>query len=750
MRRSHASGGHPALPGKDNGPLREAKSTVPDRDALARKLEAQRSRLVHCRKRIRTLTAQLDHLRQKMSEEQLIEAQQLARLGSWDWDIRENRVTWSEELYRLFGLDPQEFGASYEAFLDRVHPEDREQVDHVIREALSSNQSLDYYHRAVRPDGDIRILHCRGSVIRGADGAPLRMFGTAQDVTELKRAEEALRESEERFRLLVEGVKDYAIYLVDTEGRVASWNSGAERVTGYRSDEIVGKSISLFYSEGDARTGKPAAILRKAAEEGRCMDEGVQVRRDGSHFWATVVVTPLRENEGTLRGFVMVTQDITERKQMEETIRRQAYHDALTGLPNRMLFIDHLTLALTQAHRSRQRLAVMFLDLDRFKTINDSLGHTVGDKLLKAVAYRLRTSVREADTVARMGGDEYTILLSQISHEHDVIAVVEKILAAFKHPYQLDGHELRMTASIGISIFPGDGLDAEALMQNADTAMYHAKEQGRNNYQFYNPGMNIKAFRRIIIENSLRQTIERGELLLYYQPQIDLTTRSITGIEALVRWRHPELGLLSPVQFIPLAEETGLILSLDEWVLRTACTQFSAWQNAGRRPLKLTVNLSARQFQQPDFVETVNGVLRETSLDPARLGIEITESTAMQNVEDTLPKLAALSDRGVHFSIDDFGTGYSSLSYLKKLPIHKLKIDKSFIADLMVDPDYKIIISAIIAMAHSLRLKVVAEGVESEEQFSFLHSSCCDELQGYLFSEALPAERIEQLIASGP
>jgi EAL domain-containing protein (putative c-di-GMP-specific phosphodiesterase class I) len=356
--------------------------------------------------------------------------------------------------------------------------------------------------------------------------------------------------------------------------------------------------------------------------------------------------------------------------------------------------------------------------------------------------------MREFDTIARIGGDKFTILLPLITHPEDATKTVEKVMGVFKKPFIVGNHELHITASIGISLYPDDGENAETLLKNADIAMYYAKDQGRNNYQFFNPVLNIRTLERILLENRLRQAIERGELMVYYQPQMNIRTREIVGAEALVRWQQPELGLLTPVQFIPLAEEIGLIVQIDQWVLRTACAQLKAWQEAGYPLLYVTVNLSARQFQQPNLAETISEVLDETNLNPESLGVEITETLAMQDTELTYRNLNELNTMGIRFSIDDFGTGYSSLSYLKKLPIHKLKIDKSFIMYLVGDPDYQAIINAIIAMAHILKLKVVAEGVETEDQMSFLHSRDCDEMQGYLYSKPVPAEELEELLVS--
>lgn len=566
---------------------------------------------------------------------------------------------------------------------------------------------------------------------------------------ERTRAEEALRESEERYRELVQNACSIIIK-VDTEGNITFFNEFAQSFYGYSEDEVIGKNIVLTLTPYSDVAGKDlSAMLRmvKEAPERYHKSESESMRKDGERVWIAWTAKAIRDHSGTVTGILAAGQDITDRKRMEEAIWHQAYHDILTDLPNRMLFIDHLNLALTQARRHRHMMAVMFLDLDRFKSINDSLGHAIGDQLLKAVAYRLNNYLREGDTVARIGGDEYTVLLPQVSHEEDVMTIAQKIISAFQHLFTVNHHELHITASIGISLYPGDGDDVDTLLKNADIAMYHAKEQGRNNYQFYNPSMNIRTMERVILENSLRQTLERKELLLYYQPQVDIATRQIVCAEALLRWNHPELGMLNPMHFIPLAEETGLIIPIDEWVLETACAQNKKWQDAGHAPLCVTVNLSAHQFQQPNLSETISEVLRRTGLDPRWLELEITESTAMQNIDTTIPNLTKLTEMGVTVAIDDFGTGYSSLSYLKKLPIQKLKIDKSFISGLTIDPDYEAIVNAVIAMAHTLKMRVVAEGVETEEQLSFLHSSHCDEIQGFLFSRPLPAEDFVELTA---
>jgi len=435
-----------------------------------------------------------------------------------------------------------------------------------------------------------------------------------------------------------------------------------------------------------------------------------------------------------------------QRELAEATVEHQAHYDLLTNLPNRTTFRDRLTVALAQAGRNRKMLAVLFVDLDRFKTIVDTLGHTTGDQLLRSVADRLGASLEAGDTLARLGGDEFVILLPQINRADRAVRVAQRILEALKPPFHFDNHELHVTMSIGITLYPYDGEDADTLLKNADTALYRAKEQGRNNYQLYTPAMNARAFERLALENSLRKALERKEFSLYYQPQIDMQTGVITGSEALIRWQHPDLGIVYPSEFIPIAEETGLIMQLGEWVLRTACAQNQAWHRAGLPPLVMAVNLSARQFQQQDLVDIVARILKETGLAPRWLEIEITEGIAMQNADYTNVLLRGLKEMGVKVALDDFGTGYSSLSYLKKFPIDTLKIDQSFVRDLTSDPNDAAIANAVIVLAHSLKLKVLAEGVETQEQEKYLREHQCDAYQGFLFSAALPSDSFEMLV----
>ena len=443
----------------------------------------------------------------------------------------------------------------------------------------------------------------------------------------------------------------------------------------------------------------------------------------------------------------MNCRDITARRRDEATIRHLAYFDALTELPNRMLFDDRLAQALAHARRrGAPGVAIMFLDVDRFKNINDTLGHRAGDELLRSAAKRLALCLREEDTVARLGGDDFLFLIPGISDVENAARVAQKILDCFSAPFRVLDHELHVTGSLGISMFPSDGNDAETLIRNADTALYRAKEQGRNRYQLYAPAMNAIAFQRLVLENNLRYAIERNELELHYQPLVSLQTAETVGVEALLRWQHPELGRVSPADFIPMAEETGVIVPITHWVLRTACAQMKSWLRAGINLQTVSVNVSPRHFNDCNLPEIVGDVLRSTDLEGRHLNIELTESVMMENADATIDTLQQLKKYGVKISIDDFGTGYSSLSYLKRLPINTLKIDQSFVRDIPASPDAEAIAVLIIAMAHSLKLSVVAEGVETDEQRLFLQSKQCDIMQGYLVSRPLPVDEINNFL----
>lgn len=623
------------------------------KDNLARLVPAIERELVEVEERRKRRRAE-EALRK--SEASLANAQRIAHLGNWEWDIVKNELYWSDEVYRIFGFAPQSFCPTYEVFLNAVHGDDREFVEKFFHDALCERKLYNIDHRIVLPDDSVHIVYEQAEVVFDNTGRAIQMNGIVQDITERKRLEKELR----------------------------SLNESLEQHVAERT-----------------------AALVKVNEELRV--------------------------------------EIEERKRVEEKIKHMAFHDTLTSLPNRTLFNDRLTLSLAHAHRTSELLAVVFLDLDRFKSINDTLGHSVGDLLLHEIANRLKRCIREEDTVARFAGDEFTLLLLGINEAEDVSNIARKILDAIQQPLMIREHELYITTSIGIAIYPNDGGDAETLLKNADTAMYHAKEQGRNNYQFYTEAMHAASFEKMIMERNLRRALDRGEFVVYYQPLVNIGTGQIVGMEALVRWRHPDRGLIHPEEFLALSENTRLIVFIDELVLYTVCVQCKAWQDAGFQPLCIAVNLSAHTFQQPNLVETVISALQKTGLDPHFLGLEITESIAMQDIEATIHKLSKLSDLGVQIAIDDFGTGFSSLYYLKKFPVKKLKISQHFVNGIVTDQNDKVIVESVIALAQSLKFKVVAEGVETEEQLIFLKQRQCDEMQGYLFCEPLPAEEFGKI-----
>ncbi len=561
------------------------------------------------------------------SETRLSQAQSVAHLGDWEWDIESKLLHWSDESYRIFGRNQQTFEPTYEEFLNAVHPDDLEAVTNAVERSLYHRKPYNIDHRITLPDGTERIVHEQAKVVFNGGGKPISMYGTVQD--------------------------------------------------------------------------------------------------------------------------------ITERIKAENKIRRLAYYDSLTGLPNRQLSKEHLHRALRSADRNNTMVALIYLDLDRFKQINDTLGHTAGDEFLKNIAKRLTEIVRDSDVVAkaqeqtrlafalsRLGGDEFTILLAGLTKVAYSVEVAKRIKDMLNLPFKVGGQEFFVTGSMGIAVYPNDGGDADTLLKNADTAMYKAKDSGKNTFKFYEPKMNSQALARLSMESELRHALKNDEMMLEYQPQMDAQTGRIVGIEALVRWNHPKKGKTPPHEFIPLAEETGLIVPIGEWVLEKACMQNKAWQLVGCPPVPIAVNVSGIQFRQRNLVDKINDILKETGLNPRFLELELTESTIMRNVDRATKMLKALKASGLSLAVDDFGTGYSSMAYLKLFPLDVLKIDRTFVRDILTDPSDAAIVKAVISLAKSLDLIVVAEGVETKEQLAILKEFRCDVMQGYLFSRPVSADEI--------
>lgn len=579
-----------------------------------------------------------------------------------------------------------------------------------------------------------------GLLLGTAVAAPLLLLGRRRSsgTGRSRGEEEALRQQCQLLQKVINAIPA-PIYYKDAEGLYLGCNEAFEKFIGLSRDRVVGrtvygvapKDLADVYFEADQ------ALFRQGGSQ---TYETSVVYADGSRHEVIFHKAVFEGEEGQLGGLVGTMVDITERKRAEAQARYLTHFDPVTELPNQVLLTDRISLQAAHAHRLEQRFAVFCLNLDHFKKINNAYGHAQGDQLLKMVGDRLLACLREDDTAARMGGDSFNLLLPNIGSEESASKMAHKILDNLKTPFDIGGREIFVTASIGIAIYPYDGLDAPTLVKNADTALQRAKERGRNGHHFFDAAMNQRAEEQMSLENHLRRAVETNALVLHYQPQVDTVSGRVVGVEALVRWYHPERGLVMPDRFIPLAEHTGLINPIGEWVLRNACAQARAWQLAGQPPLRVAVNISPRQFQRSDLCRTIEQILRETGLDPCWLSLEVTESVVMQDVDHAIETLVRLKDLGVHLAIDDFGTGYSSLSYLKRFPIDLLKIDRSFIMDIPKIPDDIAIVSAVIAMAHQLNIKVLAEGVQSTAQLDFLRAHHCDELQGYLFARPLAAD----------
>ncbi len=660
-------------------------------------------------------------------------------LATLPYGVQENdaegRITYANPAHdRLHGYDPG--GLVGLNIWDMIANEsERENLQQYVRYLVREQpHPTPYFSVDRKQDGTLVDVQVDWDYKRDALGRVIGFVSVLTDITARRRADEALRQSAAVFESATE-----AIIIADVQANIVAVNKAFCVITGYSEAEVVGKNPRLM------RSGKHdrhfyEKLWGRIAETGRWQGEIWNRRKNGEIFPAWQSITAILDDEGAVRHYVSVFSDISSIKQSQEQLDYLAYHDPLTALPNRLLFEDRLEHALTRARRERHQVAVLFLDLDRFKNVNDSLGHPVGDELLLKAADRLLQQVRKEDTVARLGGDEFVIVMEQIDDPQDAAVLARKLITTIHEPLDIKGHLLQVTVSIGISIYPRDGEYVETLVRNADAALYRAKEEGRNDFQFYTAELTTSVAERLDLETALRGALARGELLLHYQPRLALSGGAVVGAEALLRWQSVKHGLISPDRFIPLAEETGLIVAIGEWVLREACRQARQWLDMGAQFDTIAVNVSGVQMQRSDFAEMVASALADSGLPARHLELEITEGFIMQKAEQAIAMLARLKAQGVSIAIDDFGTGYSSLSYLKRLPIDNLKIDRSFVRDIPQDQDDEAIARAVIALAKSLRLKVIAEGVETSEQEAFLQDRGCDEAQGYFYSRPLPAE----------
>jgi diguanylate cyclase (GGDEF)-like protein/PAS domain S-box-containing protein len=563
---------------------------------------------------------------------------------------------------------------------------------------------------------------------------------------------EALFEEKERAQVTLNSIGD-AVISTDVQGRVTYLNSVAERLTGWPHEEALGHALEDVFRIIDATTRatvpNPMQLATVNNKTVALTPNCVLIRRDGVEAAIEDSAAPIHDRRGRVTGAVMVFHDVSDARALSQRMAYLAQHDSLTDLPNRVLLQDRLNQAMAVAHRRGEKLAVLYLDVDRFKHINDSLGHPIGDRLLQSVARRLVACVRACDTVSRQGGDEFVVLLSELVDAQDAATCADKIIQTVGEAHHIDDHEVHVTTSVGIVLYPDDGSDAESLLKHADAAMYQAKDNARNNYQFYRPELNTRATDRQALETDLRHAVARSEFELYYQPKVRLRSGEIAGVEALLRWRHPERGMVYPGHFIDIAEESGLIVPIGRWVLREACSQAQIWRDAGLPAIRLAINISAVELRAKDFVAGVRTVLAETGFEPRRLELELTETFLMQDSSSTAAVLRAIKDMGVNLALDDFGTGYSSLSYMRRFPIDTLKVDQSFVRDLTTDAADASVVSAVINMGKALHMNVIAEGVEMKEQLAFLEQHECPEAQGYFFSRPVAPAKFAELLRHG-
>jgi diguanylate cyclase (GGDEF)-like protein/PAS domain S-box-containing protein len=677
----------------------------------------------------------------RRNEALFVEAQRIAEIGSFDWSVASGDVVCSDQLCSILGLAPRPGPRKLDDLLVNVAAEDRARVRAALHAALQPNASYRFEHRVLRPDGTPRIVLQQGEAQGDAAGRPQRVIGVVRDITDWRAADEKLR----KLSAAIEQTAD-AVMITDRRGVIEYVNAAFTSTTGYEREEALGKTPRILKSEK-----QPEILYRRmwnAILRGEVFsDVFVNRRKDGSAYYEAKTVTPQRNQAGEVTHFISTGRDVTERMLIQGRIEQLAHHDALTGLPNRALLADRLEQALARAKWTQRHVAVLFLDMDRLKAVNDNFGHDVGDLLLKGVAQRLTACVRDGDTVARLGGDEFAVILNDVASREDVAQLAHKIFDSMRDAFTVEGRELSVTTSMGISLFPGDGDTGQELLKRADAAMYRAKAGGRNGYQFYTEH-EAKSLKKRGVEAQLRRALERDEFLLAYQPQVDLSSGTIRGLEALLRWRRPSGQIITPLDFIPLLEETGMIVEVGEWVLRTACATMRALRDAGEAPGRIAVNISLRQIRQAGFAGQVEEALEKAELAPELLELELTEAVLGEDVRSTVATLEALHALGVRLAVDGFGAGYASIHYLRRLPFDALKIDRAFIREVPADGEDAAIVKAIISVAHSMDLETVAEGIERDDQLRFVGDLGCHAAQGHLFSAPLPAPLVGSFLKS--
>jgi diguanylate cyclase (GGDEF)-like protein/PAS domain S-box-containing protein len=677
------------------------------------------------------------------SEARLRFALQAARMCAWELNADTQEMSYSGDAEATLGIAGPLFLDAQAQFLSIVHEDDRSAVDSALQATIDDTLACEIEFRSCARDGAQRWLHLQGkafSTLPGADGR--HVIGVLQDVTERKAVEARLREAATVFEATQDG-----ILILDTERRIVSVNQSFHAITGYTAAELIGEVPYLL--RNDQQRQRDYQQLERALESGgRWRGELRSRRKDGTEFPILMTIVGVNDSSGCLSHYVLAATDLTAVRTVEQRLQYLAHHDPLTDLPNRLLTMERLAHALKRGKRRNERIALLFIDLDRFKWVNDTLGHAVGDELLAEVAARMKACIREDDTVGRFGGDEFLVILDPIGRLEDIAQVAGKIIDTLGAPLTLGGRALEVSCSIGISVFPDDGTTAEYLIHAADIAMYVAKEHGRHGYEFYAPTMTAKALRQLASGKDLQRGFEAEELLLHYQPQVSLRTKAVTGVEALIRWQHHRRGLLGAADVIAVAEEHHLIVDIGAWVLRKACRQVRLWRDMGLATPRIAVNVSAAQMHSPRFIEILEQVLAETQIPPQQLELEITEAT-LHSGSGCSEMLAKLERLGVSIALDDFGSGYSSVGELNDLPIRRVKIDRPFVSSSAESCGDGAVAEAIIAMAHRLRLQVTAEGIETAEQEQLLRACDCDEAQGYLYAQPMPANAIVELLRAG-